>query len=181
MEPIYKEENIDTLFTDVSEQESIQDYYTKQIIMGLRTYGHDKIDVLLDRTVDYDINNKIYLTDIAMPFCEHLNDISTVKKDEEGKPYTTEADNRFLGMICVNDVGMVLFTGGLMQYAILKDDLELVEHLAELGASVEFNEKGSDLSREYINSSEMTQLVSKLREKEETKKSNKPKRRIRNK
>ena len=161
-----EQDTIDTLFDQEKEVEIIQDYYTYRIIMGLRTYGHDRIDAILERCPNFDINHKIYGVNIGMPYCEHLNDISVVKREANNTLYTDIADNRFSGTITTDEFGMIRFFGGVVQYAILKNDLDLVQHLYDLGANVKFeNPNGFDATREYINSSEMMQLVSKLNNK----------------
>lgn len=175
------EETIDTIFSEADSQDDLQSYYARKLIIGLTVFGHDRFDALLERCEGFDINTKLYRADIGLPYCEHLNDISTVKRDENNMPYTDIADNRFPATICTDDRGFISFYGGVMQYAILRNDLDLVRHLADLGASVEFMYHGMDASRDYINSSEMTQLVSELRQREEDGKLNKPKLRAREK
>jgi len=175
------DETIDTIFSEAESQDDLQSYYARKLIIGLSVFGHDRFDALLERCPGFDINTKIYRADILLPYCEHLNDISTVKRDANNMPYTDIADNRFPATIAVDDRGFISFYGGVMQYAILRNDLDLVRHLADLGATVSFEINGSDASRDYINSSEMTQLLSELRNKEQSNKTNRPKRRIRNK
>jgi hypothetical protein len=179
MEPVIKlteEDTIDTLFAQSEEVDNVQDYYTYRIIMGLRCFGHDRIDAMLDRCKGFDINHKVYGFNIGMPFCEHLNDISVIKK-KDNYMVTDIADNRFMGSISTDEFGMVRFFGGVIQYAILKNDLDLVQHLHDLGAKIEYvTPTGYDVTREYINSSEMIQLVSKLRQEDEAKKAIKPNR-----
>ena len=171
-----EEDTIDTLFAQAKEVENIQDYYTYRIIMGLRCFGHDRINAMLERCKDYDINHKVWGINIGMPFCEHLNDISTIRQKGD-RMVTDTADNRFMGTISTDEFGMVRFFGGLMQYAVLKNDLQLVQHLHDLGAKVEYiTPTGYDVTKEYTNSSEMLQLLSKLRQ-EETRKPIRNKRR----
>jgi hypothetical protein len=177
------DETIDTIFSEAENQDDLQAYYAKKLIIGLSVFGHDRIDALLEKCPGFDINTKIYRADICLPYCEHLNDISTVKRDKNNKPYTDIADNRFPATIVVDDRGFISFYGGVMQYAILRDDLDLVRHLSDLGATVSFEINGSDVSRDYINSEEMTRLVSELRQREDGARTGRPKHRgrIRNK
>ncbi len=132
--------------------ENLNSYLSLIIIKGIRKFGNGRLVDILNCIPNYDINSYIVDGDIGLNYWSYAAQISGMNDvDEEGNPVYGnehfEADNVY------DDYNEnIVFTGGLMQYAILIDDLPMVQLLQERGASLKFLVDGKDHTWDYVNS-----------------------------
>lgn len=134
---------------------NLDNYLLKLIIMGLRRFGNDKIDDILRLCPDFNINSCLYKESIEMSYYDHLADI--MEFDSDGNEIDGE---RFeASKLEVRGDDEILFTGGLMQYAILDNDMNLVKNLRLRGANLELVIYNDDYTWNYVNSYSMLNYI----------------------
>lgn len=133
-------------------------YVLKLIIFGIKEYGSDKLPIILELCPGYDINTILYGEDIDMYFYSYLEDVIIDHYYDDG--YPVQPINRFEPEnININEDGKILFTGSLIHYGILINDIKLVEYLKSIGANAKLVIENQDYSWDYVNSLEMTELI----------------------
>lgn len=113
-----------------------KDLFNKYILLSILSIHPDKdnLEKLLNMVPKFDINS--YLID------EDINYAYSDQQDMEND----EAKN-------------IHFTGGLMQYAILRDDLDMVMFLQKLGANIELVIDKNNCTWNYVNSDTMKNYI----------------------
>lgn len=136
------------------------DHYLLLIIFkGIQKFGDEKLKNILDTIPNYDINSFIINSDIGLDYWNYINQVlDIIGTDEDLQPIYDdehfEADN-----VRTNYAENIEFTGGLMQYAILKDDLPMVQLLQKRGANLKFLIDGEDHTWDYVNSCTMRKYM----------------------
>jgi hypothetical protein len=142
------------------------DIYFVNIFIGLiKRMDNSQLPLLselLDTCTNFDINAE--LEDEFIDFNESINNrlIShgVVGCDENNNPIY---DEDYIEPKYVNiDDSAVYFTGNLMQYAILTNNIELAKLLHSKGASYEYIYNGDDHTLNYINSLSMKEHIEKV-------------------
>ena len=128
-------------------------------LSGVESTGFEALDYVLGQFPEFDINHTVEKRVIGMYNFQHENDISMVDVDKYGKKVTVDAPNRFYLFLPLNDEGQILFTGRLIHYAILKNDLEAVKYLISKGAVLFDENDKENYSQKYANSVEMLQFL----------------------
>ena len=113
----------------------------------------------MDAIPNYDINSFIINSDIGLDYWNYINQVlDIIGTDEDLQPIYDdehfEADN-----VRTNYAENIEFTGGLMQYAILKDNLPMVQLLQKRGANLKFLIDGEDHTWDYVNSCTMRKYM----------------------
>lgn len=132
--------------------EDLDSYLLIIIIRSLLEYGNDKLEAILEALPDYDINNFVEDSDIRLDYWNYLAKVSDIIGEEEnGEPIidTSYLKNANIHLE-LND--RILFTGGLVQYAILMNDLSMLKFLYEKGANLKLIIDGVDYTWDYVNS-----------------------------
>lgn len=129
----------------------IRKYLTLFIIRGLMKYGRDKLDEILETVPGYDINGIVIEENIGMSYWTYVGSLYTCLGDEL-VPDGEKMNAQSIASDCDENI---LFIGGLMQYAILVDDLALVKNLLARGTKLELVIEGEDRTWDYVNSKAM--------------------------
>lgn len=165
----YAREMFETTYKD------LDIYLLRMIIFGLKTYGSNKFSEILAECPDFDINTYLYGENVGLNYWDYIASVcEVIGEDDNLEPiYNPE---KFEGK-CVDCCDeMIIFYGGLMQYAILTDDLDLVKSLEEKGASLEFIMDDQNFTWDYVSSTKMLKYMeSKLGKKEYANMSNEEK------
>ena len=136
------------------------DYYLFfLIIWGIQRYGNDKIECILDIIPNYDINSSVFEEDVNFNYWRYVGQVSNIIGwDDDGYPMYGnehfEAKN-----VREDDDENIEFTGNLMQYAILSDDLSMVKSLQKYGASLQYFIDEKDHTWDYVNSYTMLRYI----------------------
>lgn len=148
----YVEEKYNTTY------KNLDSYLVRMMIAGLRRYGNDKITDILELCPGFDINSLVYEESIEMSIYEYLNAINEeccVCTDGDIKL----SDERFEAENVYDENCKVLLVGGLMQYAILDNDINLVKTLQEKGANLELFIGEENHTWDYVNSKTMKKYM----------------------
>lgn len=129
--------------------DNLDSYLLKMIITGLMNFGNDKLDEFLAICPDFDINTCIWREDIGFNYWNHYTEIYNEIYDENEEVIS---DERFFIYADIYDEDYVLFSGGLVQYAILNNDLELLEKLYSKGANLKLQTDEYDYTWDYVSS-----------------------------
>ena len=137
-----------------------QEDYFDMIMSAAREYGSGIIPYMVMQFEDcFDVNYTVYDKNIGMNYIEHTNDICETVQLEDGSTAEVVAPNRnYVDLLSEND--MVLFSGRLIHYAILKNDLETVEWLLNHGSELYKSGDYENYAQAYANSIEMINLIS---------------------
>lgn len=135
--------------------DNLDGYLLLIIIIGLKKFGDDKLEDILEALPNYNLNSFVEGADINLYKEDYIAQVSDViGVNHEGKPIYDI--NRFKKCkIEEKEYGRISFTGTLVQYAILKDNLELVKLLQKRGASLTLFIDGCSHTWDYVNSKEM--------------------------
>lgn len=136
--------------------EDLDKYLLIIIISAIQKYGADKLNFILDLIPDYNIDFSVFNEDIGFSLDTYLDIIGTDDQREpiydcKRKINTFENNN-------------IKFTGGLMQYAILTDNLDMVKLLQRRGANLFFVIDDLDFTWNYVNSKAMETYISSFTE-----------------
>lgn len=135
----------------------LQTKHPAKILLGIRKYGNEKLPNLLELCPDFDINTVVYDEDINLNYYKYLYDLEVDYYDDKG--YPVEPLDRYHPENIKLDDDNILFTGSLIHYGILINDLELVEYLKSLGANVRLIIEGEDCTWDYVSSNSMSDLI----------------------
>lgn len=131
-------------------------YIFRMLIVGIKKYGSDKLPLILELCPGYDINTIVFEENIGMSYWQHLATITDF--DEDGNQI--ELEGRYEATNIRRDWNdNIIFTGSLIHYGILINDIELVKYLKSVGASVKLIIEGEDYSWDYVNSNAMLDLI----------------------
>lgn len=131
-------------------------YILKMILFGIRKFGSTNLPLILELCPFFDINTVIYDEDIKMSYYTHLGEVTDY--DDEG--YPIEPEDRFEAENLRLDYDdNILFTGALIHYGILINDIELVKYLQSIGAKTKLIIEGEDHTWDYVNSTAMAALL----------------------
>lgn len=139
--------------------ELTQDEMFDIVMNTIRTYGFEALDYILTQWPEFDINHTVEKRLIGMYNFEHSDDVSVIVEDENGNKVRKGSPTRFYKYLFLNEDSQILFSGRLIHYAILKNDLEAVEYLLSKGAHLVEEEDEEDFSNYYANSVEMLQFL----------------------
>lgn len=134
----------------------LSSYILKMILFGIKKYGSNKLPKILELCPEYDINTVIYEENIGVHYYEYFGEYL------DGEEDPSEPMDRFIpDNVSVNfdDNDYILFTGALIHYGILTNDIELVEYLISIGANAELIIDDEDHSLDYVNSTAMENLM----------------------
>lgn len=139
--------------------ENLNSYLPLIIIKGIRKFGNERLVDILNSIPNYDINSYTVNGDIGLNYWSYVAQISDIiDVDEEGNP--VYGDEHFEADNVYDDYNEnIVFTGGLMQYAILTDNLPMVKLLQERGASLKFLVDCEDHTWDYVNSYTMLSYI----------------------
>lgn len=147
---------------------SIDKYILKVIILGINKFGSDKLPQFLDLVPDFNINTYLLGDLLDINYDAYYERVQNLKSDEQ-HTNSLEDNYYFLADNVIPYSNQILFYGGLMQYAILIDDLEMVKYLQKKGAKLAFNIdineiKNSSITAgnhtwDYVNSTRMLNYI----------------------
>lgn len=136
----------------------LSSFILRMIIFGIRKYGSDNLPLILELCPFFDINTVIYDEDIKMSYYTHLAEVTVDDYDDEG--YPVEPEDRFEAENLRLDYDdNILFTGALIHYGILINDIELVKYLQSIGAKTKLIIEGENHTWDYVNSTAMAALL----------------------
>jgi len=128
------------------------------IIKGIRKFGNEKLVDILDLIPNYDINSYVMNADVEVNYWDYVSQISDIiGVDEEGVPIYGE--EHFEAENVHVDCSNIIFNGGLIQYAILIDNLPMVQLLQKRGANLQFITDDRDYTWDYVNSYTMLNYI----------------------
>lgn len=134
-------------------------YLTLIIIRGIIKFGEEKLGDILDLIPNYNINNYIIEEDIGFKYWKYVDQIEEIiGVDDEGYPICGNEHFEAEG-VYETWSGNIEFTGNLMQYAILTDNLDMVKQLQKRGAKLEFLLDDGDYTWNYVNSYTMMNYI----------------------
>ena len=143
----YVKEKYNTVYVNLDR------YLVLALIKTVRKFGNEKLAIVLDNLPNYDINTRVWYEDIGLIYWQYLEQVENIiGSDKDGN--LIYGDDRFHGEnVYARDYDEPIeFSGGLIQYAILTDDLPLVKLLQEKGASLNFYIDGEDYTWDYVGS-----------------------------
>ena len=143
----YAKEKYNTVYANLDR------YLLLALIKTVRKFGNEKLAIVLDNLPNYDINTRVWCEDIGLIYWQYLEQVENIiGSDKDGN--LIYGDDRFHGEnVYARDYDEPIeFSGGLIQYAILTDDLPLVKLLQEKGASLNFYIDGEDYTWDYVGS-----------------------------
>ncbi len=135
-------------------------YITRLLIKGLQIFGTDVIDELLELIPKYDLDTIIQDENIDYSYWDYSNNVNKIIDfDEEDNAIYDE--NRFEAeqLDCDYDEN-IRFFGGLVQYGILMNDIELVKKLVNKGAKLSFYYDDENHTWDYVSSNDMQAYIS---------------------
>lgn len=128
-------------------------YLLMLIIKGIRKFGKEKLLDILEFIPNYDINSYVVDANIGLDYWEYTKPISE-DYNIIGEPIYADGYFEAKGVF-FDDCLKIVFTGGLMQYAILINDIDMVQLLYQKGAQLEF----FDLTWDYVSSDFMAKYL----------------------
>lgn len=139
---------------------NLDDYLTLIIIRALNKYGTEKLADILDTIPNYDINHRVANKDVGLNYWNYVAQVnSVVDIDDDGYPIYDDTRFEAENVITNRYNDTIEFSGGLMQYAILTDNLPMVKQLQEKGAELTFytdnGEETENHTWDYVNSQAM--------------------------
>lgn len=149
----YAKEKYNTVYTN------LDGYLLLIIIEGVKKFGSEKLETILDSLPNYDINSYVIYKDVGLSYWDYIAQISDIiGTDEDG--YNIYGNEHFEAD-CVEtfDENTISFAGGLVQYAILTDNLPMLKLLQDKGASLKFYIDGYDYTFDYVNSYTMLNYI----------------------
>jgi len=151
----YAKEKYNTIY------ENLDSYLPLIIIIGIRKFGNEKLVDILDSIPNYDINSYIVGYDIGLNYWSYVAQISDIfYVDEDGDHIYVYDDEHFeADDVCELYHENIIFTGGLIQYAILTDNLPMVQFLQKRGANLKFLVDGKDHTWDYVSSYTMLNYI----------------------
>lgn len=150
----YAKEKYNTVYANLDR------YLLLALIKTVRKFGNEKLAIVLDNLPNYDINTRVWCEDIGLIYLQYLEQVENIiGSDKDGN--LIYGDDRFHGEnVYARDYDEPIeFSGGLIQYAILTDDLPLVKLLQEKGASLNFYIDGEDYTWDYVGSYTMLNYI----------------------
>lgn len=136
----------------------LSSYILRMILFGIRKYGSDNLPLILELCPFFDVNTIVYNEDIGMSYWYHLADVTVAYYNEDGDP--VEPEDRYEAENLETDYDEnILFTGSLIHYGILINDIKLVEYLKSIGASFKLVIEGEEHSWDYVNSTAIASLI----------------------
>lgn len=150
----YAKEKYNTVYANLDR------YLLLALIKTVRKFGNEKLAIVLDNLPNYDINTRVWCEDIGLIYWQYLEQVENIiGSDKDGN--LIYGDDRFHGEnVYARDYDEPIeFSGGLIQYAILTDDLPLVKLLQEKGASLNFYIDGEDYTWDYVGSYTMLNYI----------------------
>ncbi len=142
----YAKEKYNTVY------DGLDKYFPLIIIKGIREFGNDKLEDILNALPNYDINSYVEDSDVGFNYWTYVAQINEIigYDDEEEPIYSDEHFEAARVFPWFGD--NISFTGGLMQYAILTDNLPMVQLLQKRGADLTLSIDGKDHTWDYVNS-----------------------------
>lgn len=120
-------------------------YLLRAIFMIINKFGTDNIATILDLTPNLNINSYVVDEDVGISYFDYMNEML---KEGHFIPENNKVDDE-------ENPQNILFTGGLMQYAVLTNNYELMKTLFRRGAKLNLNIDGVDHTWDYVNSDNM--------------------------
>lgn len=115
------------------------------VISAITAFGYDKLGIILEAIPDFNVNEVVENADIGL----NINtDVTEIKQFDE-KSKLTEDEN-------------LKFTGGLLQYAVLVDNIDMVKLLHERGANLSCFINNKEVTSSYVNSEDMKNYLEML-------------------
>lgn len=137
----------------------LNDYLLFLIIRGIQKYGNESLEEILNLLPNYDINNYVVEADVNFSWWSYVAQTSNIIGTDE-KGYPLYGNEHFSAQkVEEGDNENVEFTGNLMQYAILIDNLSMVRLLQKRGANLQFFIENEDYTWNYINSYTMLNYI----------------------
>lgn len=145
-----------------AEYQGLDRYLLHIILRALRKYGPDKIEKILDAAPGFDINYCVRREDVGLSYWEYVSLVEDIIDfDEEGN--AIYGDEHFEAeRVATGWNESIIFTGGLMQYAILTDNFPLVKFLQNRGVSLRLAINNEDRTWDYVNSNTMRDYMESL-------------------
>ena len=150
----YAKEKYNTVYANLDR------YLLLALIKTVRKFGNEKLAIVLNNLPNYDINTRVWCEDIGLIYWQYLEQVENIiGSDKDGN--LIYGDDRFHGEnVYARDYDEPIeFSGGLIQYAILTDDLPLVKLLQKKGASLNFYIDGEDYTWDYVGSYTMLNYI----------------------
>lgn len=134
---------------------NLNGYLFMIIIFGINKFGSEKLENILDLLPNYDINTRVYNADVGVNYWTYISRIyNEIGYDDDGNPIYSdeyfEAEN-----ITTDNNENISFTGDLIRYAILIDNLPMLKVLRERGGNLKFIVNRKDHTWDYVNSATM--------------------------
>lgn len=115
------------------------------VISAIAAFGDDKLDIVLEAIPDFNVNEVVENADIGL----NINtDVTEIKQFDEKSKLTED--------------GNLKFTGGLLQYAVLVDNIDMVKLLHERGANLSCFINNKEVTSSYVNSEDMKNYLEML-------------------
>lgn len=148
----YAEKRYQTTYT------GFNDMLLRIIIKAIIQFPEEDIDTILSIAPTFDINHKVLDMDTDYSYWQYFSELYPMveSEEEEGLMEESEAPNRFeASNYQTTYEDKLKLNGGLVQFAIFKNDLDLVKRLVSKGATLKYMREDEDCSFDYVNSDEM--------------------------
>ena len=139
--------------------ENLNSYLTIIIINGIKKFGNERLEDILEHIPQYNLNSYVINVDVGVKYSDYLDKtLNIINIDEEGNCIYGneyfEADN-----IHENGNGNIVFSGGLVQYAILINNLSMIQLLQKKGASLKLLINMENHTFDYVHSRSMLKYI----------------------
>lgn len=129
------------------------------IIRTLSKFGGDKLSDILSNISAFNLNTIVKEENVGLIYWRYVEMVSDmIGVDDKAEPIY--GDEHFEADHVYPDYDdYIKFTGGLMQYAILTDNVEMAKLLLDKGVSFAFFTGDEDRTWDYVNSKTMLELM----------------------
>lgn len=126
-------------------------------------FPNEDIDTILSLCPNYDINHTVEGMSTDYSYWQYLSSLEElVETDDDGIYESVRSENRFNASLYNNALDgedNIRLYGGLVQFAILINNLDMVKKLVARGANLDYSYDDEECSFQYVNSIEMEEYM----------------------
>ena len=122
--------------------------------------GFDFLPYMLEQFPEFDVNYTVENKPIDMYYWEHMEDTHEYVETENNERRLQQKSDRWPIMLPAEEPGgKLIFSGRLIHYAILKNDMDAVNYLLSKGSVLLDKDDEEDYSKKYVNSVDMNKFL----------------------